>query len=71
MEAGRQETGPEGFTPAEEAVFLLATVRYLLYCDRISALDDMGPLAKNSSIWDAGTRWDLARPPWRKELTAR
>lgn len=51
-------------TPAEEAVFLLATVRYVLYCDRISALTDMGPLAKSSSISDAGVRWDAARPPW-------
>jgi hypothetical protein len=57
-------------TPAQEAVFLLATVRYLLYTDRIMALTDMGPLARNSCIWDAGMRWDRARVPWRLELTA-
>ena len=57
-------------TPAEEAVFWLATVRYLLYCDRIMALADMGPLAKTSSVADAGVRWDRSRVPWQKALAA-
>lgn len=55
-------------TPAEEAVFLLAYVRFILYCDRIMALDDMGPLAKTSSVADARVRRDRSISPWQKEL---
>lgn len=57
-------------TSAEEAVFLLATVRYLLYCDRIMALTDMGPLAKTSSVADAGVWWKRSLVPWQKAITA-
>lgn len=52
-------------TPAGEALLLLAWVTFLLECERVDAIRDMGPLCKGSCYEDARYRFDCARPPQR------
>lgn len=53
------------------AIFWLALVTYLLECDRIAAIRDMGLMCKSSCYEDARYRFDAARPSqWRPHLEA-